>query len=166
MNNQILISLVAPVDGKLMQLSQVKDPVFSQGLMGQGFAIEPTDGNIVSPVSGTVTLVSETKHAFGIKTKDGADILIHLGIDTVELKGQPFTVSIKQGDQVTVGQEVVKMDLKMVTDAGKQKTVILAITNSNDILKQFMTSNFDQDVKAGTTVAVASVNQAQEKATC
>lgn len=163
MNNQILISLVAPVDGKLMQLSQVKDPVFSQGLMGQGFAIEPTNGNIVSPVSGTVTLVSETKHAFGIKTKDGADILIHLGIDTVELKGQPFTVSIKQGDQVTAGQEVVKMDLKMVTDAGKQKTVILAITNSNDILKQFMTSNFDQDVKAGTTVAVASVNQAQEK---
>lgn len=87
MNNQILISLAAPVDGKLIQLSQVKDPVFSQGLMGQGFAIEPTNGDIVSPVTGTVTLVSETKHAFGIKTQDGADVLVHLGIDTVELKG-------------------------------------------------------------------------------
>ena len=158
MNNQILISLAAPVDGKLMQLSQVKDPVFSQGLMGQGFAIEPTNGNIVSPVTGTVTLVSETKHAFGIKTRDGADILIHLGIDTVELKGTPFSVLIKQGDQIEAGQTVIKMDLKMIADAGKQKTVILAITNSNDILKQFMTSKFDQAVQAGTTVAVASID--------
>ena len=96
----------------------------SEGLMGQGFAIEPTDGKVVSPVDGTVTLVSETKHAFGIKTPDGADVLVHLGIDTVDLKGEPFTVLIKQGDRVKMGQDVVKMDLKEITDAGKQKTVI------------------------------------------
>lgn len=165
MNNQVLISLAAPVDGKLIQLSQVKDPVFSQGLMGQGFAIEPTNGDIVSPVTGTVTLVSETKHAFGIKTQDGADILIHLGIDTVELKGEPFTVLINQGDQIEAGQTVVKMNLKMIADAGKQNTVILAITNSNDILKQLMTSNFDQNVTAGTTVAVASIDEVVKKKT-
>lgn len=165
MNNQILISLAAPVDGKLIQLSQVKDPVFSQGLMGQGFAIEPTNGDIVSPVTGTVTLVSETKHAFGIKTQDGADVLVHLGIDTVELKGEPFTVLINQGDQIEAGQPVVKMDLKMIADAGKQNTVILAITNSNDILKQLLTSNFDQNVKAGATVAVASIDEIVKKKT-
>jgi len=158
MNNQTLISLAAPADGKLLQLSQVQDPVFSQGLLGQGFAIEPTSGDIVAPVSGTVTLVSETKHAFGIKTNDGAEVLVHLGVDTVELKGKPFEVSIKEGDQVTAGQPVIKMDLKMVTDAGKQKTVILAITNSNDILQELMTTNFDKDVTAGTTVAVAALN--------
>jgi len=83
MKNQTLISLVAPANGKLLTLAKVKDPVFSQGLMGQGLAIEPTSGDIVAPVDGTVTLVSETKHAFGIKTKDGADVLVHLGIDTV-----------------------------------------------------------------------------------
>ncbi|GEO58610.1 glucose PTS transporter subunit IIA [Companilactobacillus bobalius] len=163
MNNQTLVSLAAPVDGRLIKLSQVKDPVFSQGLMGQGFAIEPVNGNIVSPVTGTVTLVSETKHAFGIKTQDGVDVLIHLGIDTVELKGEPFSVLISQGDQIEAGQAVVKMDLKMIEDAGKQKTVILAITNSNDILKQLMTSKFDQDVKSGTTVAVASIEAVATK---
>lgn len=155
MNNQVLISLAAPVDGKFMKLSQVKDPVFSEGLMGQGFAIEPTDGKVVSPVDGTVTLVSETKHAFGIKTPDGADVLVHLGIDTVDLKGEPFTVLIKQGDRVKMGQDVVKMDLKEITDAGKQKTVILAITNSKDVLQQLMTKEFDQNITAGSTVAVA-----------
>src|SRR5699024_660967 len=109
---------------KLLKLDQVKDPVFSQGLMGQGFAIEPSDGKVVAPVSGVVTLVAETKHAFGIRTTDGADVLVHLGIDTVELKGEPFTVSIKQGDHVTAGQAVISVDLKKITDAGKQKTVI------------------------------------------
>ncbi|MGI3101099.1 glucose PTS transporter subunit IIA [Companilactobacillus alimentarius] len=163
MNNQVLISLAAPVDGKFMKLSQVKDPVFSEGLMGQGFAIEPTDGKVVSPVDGTVTLVSETKHAFGIKTPDGADVLVHLGIDTVDLKGEPFTVLIKQGDRVKMGQDVVKMDLKEITDAGKQKTVILAITNSKDILQQLMTKEFDQNITAGSTVAVASIKKLIDK---
>jgi len=157
MNNQTLISLAAPADGKLLTLSQVKDPVFSQGLMGQGFAIEPTKGDIVSPVDGTVTLVSDTKHAFGIKTADGADILVHLGVDTVELNGEPFEVSIKQGDHVTTGQSVVTMNLAMIKNSGKQTTIILAITNSNDILNQLMTSTFEKDVTAGTTVAVASI---------
>lgn len=164
MSNQTLISLVAPADGKLLTLSKVQDPVFSQGLMGQGFAIEPTSGDIVAPVDGTVTLVSETKHAFGIKTKDGADILVHLGIDTVELKGKPYEVSIKQGDKIVAGQSVIKMDLKMIKDAGKQTTIILAITNSNDILQELMTTGFNKDVTAGDTVAVASVHAETKKA--
>lgn len=161
MNNQILISLAAPVSGKLLTLSQVSDPVFSQGMMGKGFAIEPVAGDVVSPVDGTVTLVSDTKHAFGIKTKDGADVLVHLGIDTVELKGAPFEVSIKQGDQVTQGQSVIKMDLQKIKDAGKQTTVIIAITNSNDVLDNLM-MNSDSDVKAGETTAVAALKP-QEK---
>lgn len=162
MKNQTLLSLVAPTSGTLLTLSKVNDPVFSQGLMGQGFAIEPSSGDIVSPVDGEVTLVSETKHAFGIHTDDGADILVHLGIDTVELKGEPFTVNIKQGDRVSAGDHIVKMDLKMVKDAGKQTTVILAITNSKDILQKLMTTGFDNEVLAGDTVAVASINPTSE----
>ncbi|MCS6109191.1 PTS glucose transporter subunit IIA, partial [Clostridium botulinum] len=118
MNNQTLLSLVAPADGKLLTLSKVQDPVFSQGLMGEGFSIEPSSGNIVSPADGVITLVSETKHAFGLKTSSGAEILVHLGIDTVDLKGEPFEVSIKEGDQVKAGDSVVKMNLQMIKDAG------------------------------------------------
>lgn len=159
MNDQILISLTAPINGKFIKLSQVKDPVFSQGMMGQGFAIEPTSDEIISPVSGKVTLIAETKHALGIRTQEGADILIHLGIDTVELKGNPFTIMVKKGDQINVGQDIARMNLKMIEDAGKQKTVIVAITNSKDILKQFMTSDFNQDVTAGTQLAVVSISK-------
>ena len=165
MKDQTLISLAAPVSGQLLTLAKVDDPVFSKGLMGQGFAVEPANGDIVAPVDGTVTLVSETKHAFGIKTKDGADVLVHLGIDTVELKGKPFTVSIKQGDVVKAGQSVIKMDLEMIKAAGKARTVILAITNSNDILQELMTTGFDQQVKAGSTVAVAAIKAQTKKAT-
>lgn len=153
MSKQTLISLVAPANGKLLALSKVNDPVFSQGLMGQGFAIEPTSGNIVAPADGIVTLVSETKHALGIKTKDGADILIHLGIDTVELNGKPFEVAVKPGDAVQAGDPVIKMNLQMVRDAGKETTIILALTNSNDILQELLTTNFDKDVVAGTVLS-------------
>ncbi|MQS76280.1 PTS beta-glucoside transporter subunit IIABC [Lactobacillus halodurans] len=163
MNNQTLLSLVAPADGKLLTLSKVQDPVFSQGLMGEGFSIEPSSGNIVSPADGVITLVSETKHAFGLKTSSGAEILVHLGIDTVDLKGEPFEVSIKEGDQVKAGDSVVKMNLQMIKDAGKQTTIILAITNSKDILEELMTTGFDKDVKAGSTVAVASLKSVQKK---
>lgn len=165
MNDETLISIAAPADGKLLKLSQVKDPVFSQGLMGQGFAIEPAQGKIVAPVSGKVTLVSETKHAFGIKTDTGADVLVHMGIDTVDLKGAPFDLSIQQGDTVTAGQAVATMNLKMVQDAGKQKTIILAITNSNDILQNLMTTNDAEEVKSGTVIAVAAVKTVAKAAT-
>ncbi|WP_371874022.1 glucose PTS transporter subunit IIA [Companilactobacillus farciminis] len=164
MDKQALISITAPASGKLLTLSKVPDPVFSQGLMGQGFAIEPNSSDIVAPVSGTVTLVSDTKHAFGIKTNDGADILVHLGIDTVELKGAPFEVLIKQGDTVTSGQSVVKMNLKMIQDAGKSTTVILAVTNSNDILNDLMITG-TPEVKGGQIVAVMNVKETENQTT-
>src|SRR5699024_6837979 len=164
MDKQALISITAPASGKLLTLSKVPDPVFSQGLMGQGFAIEPNSSDIVAPVSGTVTLVSDTKHAFGIKTNDGADILVHLGIDTVELKGAPFEVLIKQGDIVTSGQSVVKMNLKMIQDAGKSTTVILAVTNSNDILNDLMITG-TSEVKGGQIVAVMNVKETENQTT-
>lgn len=164
MDKQALISITAPASGKLLTLSKVPDPVFSQGLMGQGFAIEPDSSDIVAPVSGTVTLVSNTKHAFGIKTNDGVDVLVHLGIDTVELKGAPFEVSVKQGDTVTSGQPVVKMNLKMIQDAGKNTTVILAITNSNDILNNLMITG-TSNVQGGQIIAVINVKETEEPTT-
>ncbi|PMD68802.1 PTS beta-glucoside transporter subunit IIABC [Companilactobacillus nuruki] len=165
MTEQVLLSLSTPVNGNLLALSKVKDPVFSQGLMGQGFAVEPIDGKVVAPVDGVVTVISETKHALGIKTNNGVDVLIHMGIDTVELKGKPFDVLVKQGDRVTMGEDIVKMNLKMIHDAKKIPTVIVAITNSKDILQELMIINFDKNIQVGSVVAVAAIKDIKKAVT-
>ncbi|GKT03741.1 hypothetical protein OKN36_12770 [Furfurilactobacillus sp. OKN36] len=99
-------SIMAPVTGQMMPITDVKDPVFSQKMMGDGFGIEPTDGHIVAPVSGTVMLVAHTGHALGFKTASGMEVLVHLGIDTVELNGGPFDITIQEGATVTAGDVV------------------------------------------------------------
>lgn len=90
----------APIKGNLIPLSEVSDDVFSQKMLGDGFAVKPTGQEVVAPVSGTITTLFPTKHAIGIKTAEGLEVLIHLGIDTVELKGEPFKLFAEQGDSV------------------------------------------------------------------
>lgn len=127
-------NVVAPVDGDLIPITDVKDDVFSAKMLGDGFAVKPSDDKIYAPVSGEISTVFPTKHAIGIKTKEGLEILIHLGLDTVELKGAPFTTSIKQGDHVSAGDMLTTMDRKQITDAGYDDTVIVVYTNM-DLLK-------------------------------
>ena len=100
----------AVVDGDIMPITDVKDDVFSTKMLGDGFAIKPQDNQIYAPVDGTISTLFPTKHAIGIKTNNGLEILIHLGLDTVELKGAPFTVSVNQGDKVEKGQPLATMD--------------------------------------------------------
>ena len=97
------MKVYSPIKGKHVALSEVSDPVFAQKMMGEGSAILPEDNRVLAPVSGTLTTVFPTKHAYGIKTDDGLEVLIHIGIDTVELNGEHFDVHVKQGDTVTVG---------------------------------------------------------------
>ena len=99
--------------------------------MGRGIAVEPTDGKIVSPVDGTVTVVAETGHALGLLSDSGAEILIHIGIDTVELKGEPFTPFAKVGDHVRRGDVLMEADLGAIKEAGKAATTMLVITNTD-----------------------------------
>ena len=121
----------APARGLVIDITRVKDPVFSQKMMGDGFAVIPCEGKIVSPVSGTITMMFPTCHAFGVTTDDGFEILVHIGIDTVEEKGQGFTPLKQQGDRVEQGELVVKMDLDYI--ASKHDTsVICILTNQND----------------------------------
>lgn len=108
------LQFVAPVDGKIVSLSDVPDEVFSQKLMGDGFAIEPTDGEIVSPVTGTVTTLFPTKHAIGLTSESGLEILIHIGIDTVNLKGEGFTTFVEQGAKVKAGDTLLKVDFDAI----------------------------------------------------
>ena len=106
---------LAPVTGRLVALANVPDRVFAQKMLGDGFAIDPTDGEIVSPVNGTVTsFMADTRHAVGITAEDGTEILIHIGIDSVKLGGEGFAGFVEQDDSVTAGQLLLKVDLEIV----------------------------------------------------
>lgn len=125
--------LLAPAAGQVVELAQTNDPVFSTGAMGVGFGLDPTDGTIYAPVTGKVTIVAETKHALGFKTTSGLEVLLHLGIDTVELKGAPFDFGVTVGQKVKAQEKVGTMDLKQITAAGYQTTIMTVITNSGDL---------------------------------
>ncbi|MBS4971717.1 beta-glucoside-specific PTS transporter subunit IIABC [Lacticaseibacillus rhamnosus] len=124
-------TLAAPVKGTLVALSDVPDEVFASGTMGQGIAIEPEENVVKSPVAGTVSLVYPTGHAIGITSDKGAEILIHIGIDTVNLKGKHFKALIEQGQKVTVGTPLVEFDYQAIQAAGYAPTVMMIVTNSD-----------------------------------
>ena len=124
-------TLAAPVKGTLVTLSDVPDEVFASGTMGQGIAIEPEENVVKSPVAGTVSLVYPTGHAIGITSDKGAEILIHIGIDTVNLKGKHFKALIEQGQKVTVGTPLVEFDYHAIQAAGYAPTVMMIVTNSD-----------------------------------
>jgi len=129
------VKILTPVSGEVIPLTAVKDPVFSAGMLGLGFGIQPSDGRIVAPVSGKVTMIAETKHALGFTTPDNnLEVLVHLGIDTVDLKGAPFTLTVSAGDDVHAGDQIATMDLDAIQEANRQTTVVLAVTNSSDKL--------------------------------
>lgn len=119
--------------GKVVPIEEVPDQVFAQRMMGDGFALELTDNTIVSPVDGEVILVFPTGHAFGIKTSDGVEILLHLGIDTVELNGEGFSSQVKQGDKVKKGQTLTIMDLEAIKNAGKSIVSPMIFTGGQQI---------------------------------
>ena len=120
-------------DGQVIALEQVKDPVFAQKMMGDGFAVEPANGDIVSPVSGTVSSIFPTKHALGLVTADGLEVLVHIGLDTVSLEGKPFTVRVTEGQQVAAGDLLVTADLGAIRDAGRETTTVVVFTNGDAI---------------------------------
>ena len=120
-------------DGEVIALEQVKDPVFSQKMMGDGFAVEPANGNIVSPVSGTVSSIFPTKHALGLVTEAGLEVLVHIGLDTVSLEGKPFTVHVAEGQKVVVGDLLVTADLDAIREAGRETSTIVVFTNADAI---------------------------------
>ncbi|SPC39647.1 N-acetylglucosamine-specific PTS transporter subunit IIBC [Latilactobacillus fuchuensis] len=120
-------------DGQLIDIEAVDDATFAQKMLGDGYAVIPTDGKIVSPVSGTIMTVFPTKHAIGIKTEDGLEVLVHMGIDTVELKGAPFEVAVEEGQTVQHGDLLANVDLAQIVQAGKQTAMMVIITNMADV---------------------------------
>ena len=125
-------TIVSPMTGTAIPMSEVADPVFASGAMGKGFAVEPTVGAVYAPADGSILMVAETGHAVALITEEGTEVLIHLGIDTVELGGAPFTAKCIAGDKVKAGDLLMVVDLAAVEEAGKPKTTMVIITNSDD----------------------------------
>ena len=117
-------------EGQVIELEKVQDPVFSQKMMGDGFAVEPANGQIVSPVAGKVTSVFPTKHALGLVTESGLEVLVHIGLDTVSLEGKPFTVKVEEGQTVAAGDLLVEADLDAIREAGRATTTVVVFTNA------------------------------------
>ncbi|CAI3446954.1 PTS transporter subunit EIIC [Enterococcus cecorum] len=149
------VDLVAVANGEVIAIEAVADPVFSGKMMGDGFAVEPTDGTIVSPVNGTIKSVFPTKHAIGIETKEGVEVLVHMGIDTVSLEGKPFSVKVKEGDQVQAGQVLAQVDLEALQQADKKATMIVVFTNMDKIQAFELTQKGNQ--QAGNTIGTLSI---------
>lgn len=124
-------NLYAPVDGQLISIEKVNDPVFSTKVMGQGFAVIPENDEIVSPVSGKVTMVAKkSKHAVGFEMDNGFEVLIHMGIDTVELKGEPFELNVSEGQKISHGEKIATINRQMLNEKGKEDSIMVIITNS------------------------------------
>lgn len=149
------VDLVAVANGEVIAIEAVADPVFSGKMMGDGFAVEPTDGTIVSPVNGTIKSVFPTKHAIGIETKEGVEVLVHMGIDTVSLEGKPFSVKVKEGDQVQAGQVLAQVDLEALQQADKKATMIVVFTNMDKIQAFELTQKGSQ--QSGNTIGKLSI---------
>lgn len=120
-------------DGQVVNIEDVKDPVFSQKMMGDGFAVEPDNGNIVSPVAGKVASIFPTKHAIGLETDNGLEVLVHIGLDTVSLEGKPFEVKVTEGQTVAAGDLLVEADLAAIREAGRETTTVVVFTNPDAI---------------------------------
>lgn len=133
--------LAAPVSGKVIPLEQVKDETFASGMLGQGVAIEPTDNIIYSPIEGTVETIFETKHAIGLKSADGLELLIHIGMDTVNLKGDGFKQLIEVGQKVQIGTPLMEVDFAKIKAAGYEIVTPMVITNAPENLSLNVVSN-------------------------
>lgn len=158
--NKNEIALLAPANGQVIALSKTSDPIFSKGTMGDGFGLTPTDNTVLAPVSGTISMIAETKHAIGITTKDGLEVLVHMGVDTVGLKGEPFDVVIKNGQKVKAGEQIATMNIEMIKAKDLDTTIMTLITNSSMKLDGLDVT--EGKAKAGDTVARAYLKESKE----
>lgn len=144
------LTLAAPVAGRVVGLDEVGDPVFASRALGEGVGIEPADGHVVAPVDGELVTAVDTGHAFGIRTADGIEVLIHIGIDTVQMMGEGFDVRVRSGQQVRAGDLLVEVDLDAVRAAKHPTVTLMTVTNTADLAS--VEPHIGQDVAAGAPV--------------
>lgn len=149
-------TFIAPLTGTVKKIEDVPDPVFSQKMMGDGIAIEPTDGEVVSPVDGEIVQFFHTRHAIGIRSNTGLEILIHVGLDTVTMNGEGFTGHVKEGDKVKAGDKLISFDLELIKEKATSTITPVVITNG-DILEFLEKMNELQCIKGVTPLIQTKV---------
>lgn len=145
--------LSKPVEGQVVALSEVNDEVFSSGMIGEGFGIIPTSGELIAPEDGEITMLFETNHAIGLKTRNGAELLFHIGLDTVQLEGKHFTPYVKAGDQVKQGQPLIQFDLEAIKAAGFDPIVICVVTNQENFTVKTIESSDERNDQGVLSIA-------------
>lgn len=153
------IVLTAPISGKMLALENVPDPVFAKKMMGDGIAVDPVNGKVVSPIDGKIIQVFPTKHAVGISTNNGVEILIHIGLDTVNLNGEGFTSHVNEGDQVKQGELLISFEIDLVREKTKSTVTPIIITNTEDIAE--ISINDKDNVTAGLDEIMIVKNNTQ-----
>ena len=137
----------SPLEGNAIALSEVKDDTFASAVLGKGMAVIPTKGEVKAPCDATVSMIFGTKHAIGLSTDDGVELLIHIGLNTVELEGRYYTVHVNEGDKVTRGQMLITFDMDKIKEAGYDVTTPIIVTNSDDFtsVKQLKKGTVNND---------------------
>ena len=153
------VALHSVAKGVYLPLENTADEVFATKMMGDGYAIEPTDGTVFSPVNGTVTTVFPSKHAIGIKTSNGVEVLVHMGLETVALDGKGFDVFVKVGDPVTVETKIAQMDLALIKENDKATTIIVVITNMDRVETLALVSDIEGEHPAGVLLEEATLTE-------
>lgn len=136
------LKLYAPLKGKIVDITETPDPVFSSKILGDGIAIEPNEGIVVAPCAGKIEVIPSTKHAIGMRTASGVELLIHVGLNTVELDGHGFELHVKVGDQVSCGDKLLTFDRKYILEQDKSLITPIVITNGEEKVKD-ITKYFD-----------------------
>ena len=143
-------TVLTPLQGKVLAQADIPDETFAQGILGPGCGIEPTGDTVYAPFDGTVNQVASTLHAVGLTSEDGIEILVHVGMDTVEMNGKGFKALVKEGDKVKAGTPLLKVDLEAIRAAGHPTATALIVTNSDDLPEISVVAN--GDAAAGTPV--------------
>ncbi|WP_409972037.1 PTS glucose transporter subunit IIA [Bacillus sp. Bva_UNVM-123] len=152
------LQIYAPVSGRIIPLEDVPDPVFSQKMMGEGIAIIPSGGSIHAPIEGTIIQIAGTNHAIGILAKDGTEILIHVGLETVGLKGEGFAVYVHVGDEVSMGQLLIEVNWEYIEDKAKSIITPIVITNSHEENKQYILTEETVGKQGQTVILTVSTS--------
>jgi len=151
-------TIITPMSGKILPLEQVPDPVFSQKLMGDGVAIEPIEGAVVSPINGEVIQIFHTKHAIGIRSETGLELLIHIGLETVALNGKGFESHVKEGAKVKPGDLLITFDLEWIKENAASIITPIVITNS-DIVESIHKEDSELTIKGQTNIMSVKVKE-------
>jgi len=149
--------IMAPLSGTLRQLEEVPDPVFAGKMVGDGIAIEPSEGIVVAPFDGEIVQLFPTKHAIGLRNASGLEVLIHIGLETVTLQGEGFEAFVKQGDQVKMGDKLITFDMTIINDKASSTITPVVLTNG-DAVKSFDISNETTVIAGQSTVMTVHLN--------